>query len=68
MAPAPAHASAAIGSRLPGVLPHPGTPPYTRRVTPDATARLVALPDPLRAWAREFVRFHLGVHITRGLP
>lgn len=34
------------------------------------TARLAALPDTLRAWAREnaLVKLHLGQHVTRGLP
>lgn len=37
---------------------------------PAATARLVALPDTLRAWAREdaVVRLHLGAHVTAGVP
>ena len=39
-------------------------------MTPEQTARLVALPDALRAWAREndLAKLHLGVHVTRGLP
>lgn len=39
-------------------------------MTPEAAARLVLLPDPLRAWAREdpVVRLHLGAHVTHGLP
>ena len=39
-------------------------------MTPAQTARLAALPDALRAWAREnaLVKLHLGQHVTRGLP
>ncbi|TAK27256.1 MAG: hypothetical protein EPO40_16665 [Myxococcaceae bacterium] len=39
-------------------------------MTPDATARLVALPDSLRAWARQDprVRLHLSAHVTAGVP
>lgn len=41
-----------------------------RPLSPDATARLVALPDALRAWARAdpLVRLHLGAHVTVGVP
>jgi len=41
-----------------------------RPLSPDATARLVALPDALRAWARAdpVVRLHLGSHVTAGVP
>ena len=39
-------------------------------MTPEQTARLVALPDALRAWARadRVVAVHLGAHVARGLP
>ena len=38
-------------------------------VTPDATARLIALPDTLRSWAREdpVVHLHLAAHVHGGL-
>ncbi len=41
-----------------------------RPLSPDATARLVALPDSLRAWARAdpVVRLHLAAHVTAGVP
>lgn len=41
-----------------------------RPLSPDASARLVALPDSLRAWARAdpLVRLHLGAHVTSGVP
>ena len=41
-----------------------------RPLSPLATARLVALPDALRAWARAdpLVRLHLGAHVTAGVP
>ena len=56
-----------------GLLTAPSTAlpsPHHRRVTPAATARLIALPDALRAWAREdpVARLHLGQHVTRGMP
>jgi len=49
---------------------HRCTQPYLDGVTPDATARLIALPDTLRAWAREDprVRLHLAAHVAQGLP
>jgi hypothetical protein len=39
-------------------------------MTPDARARLIELPDALRAWARESVtaRLHLSAHVTAGVP
>ncbi len=37
-------------------------------LSPEAKARLIALPDPLRAWAREepVVRLHLTRHVLHG--
>ncbi|MDB4932870.1 MAG: hypothetical protein JWM10_5354 [Myxococcaceae bacterium] len=39
-------------------------------MTPEARARLIELPDALRAWARESVtaRLHLSAHVNAGLP
>lgn len=39
-------------------------------LSPEATARLIALPDSLRAWAREepMVRLHLARHVLHGEP
>jgi hypothetical protein len=39
-------------------------------MTPEARARLIELPDALRAWARESVtaRLHLSAHVTTGAP
>ena len=39
-------------------------------MTPEQTARLVALPDALRAWAREDARakLYLGQHVTHNFP
>lgn len=39
-------------------------------MTPDATARLIQLPDALRAWAREdpTARLHLAAHVNAGVP
>ena len=50
------------------MTPEATRPP--RLLSPDAAARLVALPDSLRAWARAdpVVRLHLAAHVTAGVP
>lgn len=63
------HGGGAGGHELCGTPPSPPSPPPLG-LSPDAEARLVELPDALRAWARAspLARLHLGRHVVGGVP